>query len=253
MAAVDSAAPEPLSELIERAGTRVAWAARRMLGGVYGRRVSVLAGPGNNGADARVAAERLERWGVRVRLLDATTATRVESSDLVIDGGFGTGMNRPYEPLAIPTGTPVLAIDIPSGVDGCTGAISGGAIVADCTISFAALKPGLLLHPGAAHCGTVELADIGLDVSGATAWLFTESDARRLFPRRSSTAHKWNRAVLGRRRVKLACMARRCLRRGPPCGQAAAWCAVGSRAGGACRASRAEVVFADLQRTAGAR
>jgi len=74
MRAIDAAAPEPVDVLIERAGGAVARAALEMLDGAYGRRVVVLAGKGNNGADGRAAARRLERRGVRVTVLDAAVA-----------------------------------------------------------------------------------------------------------------------------------------------------------------------------------
>src|SRR5690606_2121355 len=74
MAAVDAAAPEPVVELIERAGAAVAREALRLLGGGYGRRAVVLAGKGNNGADGRSAARRLRRRGVRVQVIEAHAA-----------------------------------------------------------------------------------------------------------------------------------------------------------------------------------
>lgn len=90
MAAVDAAAPEPVEVLIRRAASAVARAALDLLGGTYGRRVVVVAGPGNNGNDGRVAAEQLRRRGVRVVVHDVADAPSVvERSDLVIDAAFG--------------------------------------------------------------------------------------------------------------------------------------------------------------------
>jgi len=194
MSVVDANAPEPLEELIARAAWQVARRARLMLGGVYGRRVTVIAGPGNNGEDARVAAKRLTRWGVHVATVEPDVPV-LPAADLVIDGAFGTGMNRPYQAPANPTNTPVLAIDIPSGVDGLTGALLGQPLKADHTITFAALKPGLLLPPGSDYCGRVEVVDIGLDVSAANSRLLTRPQAAALMPRRGTADHKWNRAV----------------------------------------------------------
>ena len=77
MAAIDAAAPEPTQVLIERAGAAVARAARRLLGGTYGRRVVVVAGKGNNGADGRSAARWLARRGVHVTVIDAAAAPAV--------------------------------------------------------------------------------------------------------------------------------------------------------------------------------
>ncbi|MEM7095712.1 MAG: NAD(P)H-hydrate dehydratase [Actinomycetota bacterium] len=113
---------------------------------------------------------------------------------LVIDGAYGTGLNRPYDFAT--TAAPVLAIDIPSGVDGRTGSLHGRAPFAAHTITFAALKPGLLLTPGAGRTGHIEVADVGLDVTSARAWLFTGDDAAEHLPRRADHAHKWNNAVM---------------------------------------------------------
>ena len=99
MAAIDEAAPEPVEVLIDRAARHVTREAIDLLGGVYGRRVTVLAGPGNNGADGRVAAAHLSRRGVRVSVIDALDAPEsLRPVDLVIDAAFGTGLTRPYLP-----------------------------------------------------------------------------------------------------------------------------------------------------------
>ena len=148
MAAIDAAAPVPVAALVERAGAAVARAAVDLLGGTYGRRVAVIAGKGNNGADGRAAATRLQRRGVRCVVLEPDIAALPVEVDLVIDAAYGTGLSRPYDFPAVPEGVPVLAVDIPSGVDGLTGARLGSPVAADRTITFAALKPGLLLEPG---------------------------------------------------------------------------------------------------------
>lgn len=194
MRRVDEAAGESVDELIRRAARRVAVRARAMLGGVYGRRIVAIAGPGNNGADARVAGEILTSWGVRVTTAEPDVE-HVPEADLVIDGAFGTGTNRAYEPPIVPAGVPVLAVDIPSGIDGLTGVRLGGALHATHTVTFAALKPGLLLGDGPDHCGTIEVADIGLDVGDADAWQLTGAGAAELLPRRQRDTHKWKRAV----------------------------------------------------------
>ncbi len=193
MAAVDAAAPEPVEVLIDRAGAAVAWAARRRLGGTYGRRVVVLAGKGNNGADGRVAADRLRRWGARVVVIDAADAPNdLPPCDLVIDAAYGTGLTRPYTPPH--TSSPVLAVDIASGVDGATGEIPGGALDAVETVTFQALKPGLAFQPGRARCGEIVIADIGLDVGRASAHLVTATDVAVWLPARAADAHKWRSA-----------------------------------------------------------
>ena len=97
MAAIDAAAPEPVEELIERAGAALARAALDMLGGGYGRRVTVLAGKGNNGADGRAAAQWLRRRGVRVAVIDAADPpAALPPAHLAIDAAYGTGLRRPY-------------------------------------------------------------------------------------------------------------------------------------------------------------
>src|SRR5438309_12107876 len=176
MRAVDEAASEPVDVLVHRAGGAVAWTAQQMLGGTYGRRVVVVAGKGNNGADGRDAAVRLTRAGARVTVIGAAEAgDRLPPSDLVIDAAYGTGFRGAYH-APDPGDAPVLAVDIPSGVDGLTGEATDGAVVADHTVTFAALKPGLLLGEGPDRSGVVEVADIGLDVSGAAAALVEGSD-----------------------------------------------------------------------------
>ncbi len=195
MAAVDAAAPEPVEVLISRAGAAVAAAALDLLGGATGRRVVVVAGPGNNGNDGRSAASLLERRGVRVTVHDAATAPDVlEPADLVVDAAFGTGFRGTYR-FPDPDGAPVLAVDIPSGLDGLTGAASGAPAVAVATVTFAAPKPGLLYGSGPARCGEVRVADIGLDVSGARAHLVEDTDVLAWVPERSPDDHKWRHAV----------------------------------------------------------
>jgi NAD(P)H-hydrate epimerase len=195
MAAIDAAAPEPVEVLIERAGAQVALAAVRLLGGTYGRRVVVVAGKGNNGADGKAAAARLQRKGVRVVVIEAADApATLPACDLVIDAAYGTGFHGSYDaPDA--DGAPVLAVDIPSGVDGLTGAAGGTPLRATATITFAALKPGLLFGDGPSLAGDVEVVDIGLDTSGSRAGVIEPRDAGRWLPHRSRDAHKWQAAL----------------------------------------------------------
>lgn len=196
MAAIDRAAPEPVEVLIGRAGGAVARAALDLLGGAYGRRVVVLAGKGNNGGDGREAARRLRARGVRVVEVDAASApARLPGADLVIDAAYGTGFRGTYRAPLVEAGTPVLAVDIPSGVDGLTGAVAEGVLAADRTVTFAALKPGLLLEPGAALTGDIEVADIGLDAASARTHLVERADVAAWLPARPPTAHKWQSAV----------------------------------------------------------
>ena len=201
MAEIDAAASEPVEVLIERAGAAVARAAVETMGGTYGRQVVVLAGPGNNGADGRAAARRLRRRGARVRVYSATDSPEaLPAADLYIDAAFGTGLSRPYTPPSVVrTDAPVLAVDIPSGLDGLTGEVLGGPVwAAQRTVTFAALKPGLLSGEGPAACGDVTVADIGLaagDDDRDACALFTDSDVEALPPGTGAT-HKWTAAAL---------------------------------------------------------
>lgn len=221
MAAIDAAAPEPLEVLIERAGRAVASHALRMLGGgkkCAGKSVLVLYGPGNNGADGKYAGELLAKRGLAVELVsvkEAGKGKRAGVPDLLIDAAFGTGLSREYHvPRSFPLpsslsfagthpvsrfpakpGVPmVLAVDIPSGVDGLTGQVAGSAIPADRTITFGALKTGHLLYPGSVLAGDLFLDSIGLDVSGAGAWLVDEKWVADVLPSRPVDAHKWQSA-----------------------------------------------------------
>lgn len=195
MAGIDAHAPEPVEVLIDRAGSAVARAAVRMLGGTYGRRVVVVAGKGNNGADGRAAGARLSRRGADVRIIEAAeTPATLPRSDLVIDAAYGTGFRGSWT-SPDPDGAPVLAVDIPSGVDGLTGAAGPGVRPADRTVTFAALKPGLVFPPGSVLTGRLELADIGLPVSGASTFLVQADDVGGWLPARRADAHKWNAGV----------------------------------------------------------
>lgn len=195
MRAIDAAAIESVQTLIERAGLSVSIAAARMMGGTYGKRVVVLAGTGNNGADGRVAGRRLAERGAQVTVLDTVAMPRrVPPCDLVIDAAFGTGFHGEWVPPEVGS-TPVLAVDIPSGVDGLTGECGGGVLPAERTVTFAALKPGLIVPPGSAFTGTLEVVDIGLDVSGARAHLVQRADVAAWVPRRETDAHKWRAAL----------------------------------------------------------
>jgi NAD(P)H-hydrate epimerase len=195
MKAIDEASPEPVEVLVRRAGAAVARAALEMLQGGYGRRIVVVAGKGNNGADGRAAAARLVRRGGRVEVIGAADAPpRLPPADLVVDAAYGTGFRGRYE-APEPNRAPVLAVDIPSGVDGLTGEADEGAVRADRTVTFAALKPGLLLEPGAGRAGKVTVADIGLDTASATAGLVEESDLEAWLPPLQRESHKWKSAT----------------------------------------------------------
>ncbi|MDQ2728388.1 MAG: hypothetical protein M3Y91_11120, partial [Actinomycetota bacterium] len=196
MAGVDRSASEPVDVLVARAGAAVAARAVAMLRAsprrlVYGARVVVVAGPGNNGADGRDVARRLAARGAAVSVIDAAevAGTTVAPSDLIIDAAFGTGLSRPYRPPA-PGGAMVLAVDIPSGISGLTGEVVGGDdagfVKATATVTFAALKPGLVLGAGSEAIGALDVADIGLGAevdAVARAWMITDDDMAKIPPR----------------------------------------------------------------------
>jgi NAD(P)H-hydrate epimerase len=211
----------PERELVERAGGAVARHALRLLGGAYGRRVVVVCGKGNNGADGLVAARRLRARGVGVDVFElsagigpAELRAALGRADIVIDAMFGTGFRGALEGDAVTvafalaeTGTTTLAVDIPSGVDGNTGEVRGNAVRAHETITFAALKPGLLFEPGRAHAGVVHVVDIGIDVgvgmridvanlSEGSSRLHVLEESDVFVPRRTNVGHKWSAGAL---------------------------------------------------------
>ncbi len=194
-ATIDAMAPDPVEVLIERAGAAVARAALRLLGGAYGRRVVVIAGPGSNGADGRVAAARLRRRGVRTVVVPAGSTERLPVADLVIDAAYGTGFRGSWSPPPGAGDRPVLAVDLPSGLDARTGDARGTVLGARVTVTFAALKPGLLLGRGPELAGEVEVADIGLDVGQVGAGLVEDADVARWLPPRPRDSHKWRSAL----------------------------------------------------------
>jgi NAD(P)H-hydrate epimerase len=176
--------------LMETAGRAVADAARRLV--PPGSRVAVLCGPGNNGGDGFVAARILKRASYDVRLFllgdksalkgDAAEMARrfdgpvrgldpfkLESVHLIIDGLFGAGLSHPIDGIAAEMieavnaqKAPVIAIDVPSGLDGATGEAHGPVVRATETVTFFRRKPGHVVYPGRALCGTVRVADIGI-------------------------------------------------------------------------------------------
>jgi NAD(P)H-hydrate epimerase len=219
MAARDSAAiAGGVSEatLVDRAGGAVARGARRLLGGAYGRRVVVVCGKGNNGADGRIAGQRLADWGARVDRFDLAAFERprfdrsLGRADLAVDAMFGTGFRGPLEGDAAfaaealsAAACAVLAVDIPSGVDGLTGVVRGPAVEAEATVCMAALKPGLVFYPGAALAGTVHVAPIhsgtprspgGIDpcTPSPSLGVTERADVAAWLPRRGYESHKWS-------------------------------------------------------------
>ncbi len=195
MRAIDAAAADDEATLIGRAGWATAVVAREMLGKTYGSRVLVVAGKGNNGADGKVAARWLRERGARVHVVLPGELDDVRGFDLVIDAAYGTGFHGQYVAPRV-YDTPVLAVDIPSGVDGDTGVACESAVRADVTVCFAALKPGHLLNDGPSHCGRIEIVDIRLDVVTTALSLIERIDVARALPSRARESHKWKSAAI---------------------------------------------------------
>jgi hydroxyethylthiazole kinase-like uncharacterized protein yjeF len=156
------------SVLVERAGHAVTDAILRRFAA---RPTLVLAGPGNNGADARVVYRRLKLAGWPVRLAEGAglKPDAIGDARLIVDGIFGAGLSRDISgPIAELIGSvterfiPVVAIDVPSGLDGATGQIRGTAFRAALTVTFFRRKPGHWLLPGRELCGETQLAQIGI-------------------------------------------------------------------------------------------
>lgn len=213
---LDAVSDIPVDTLMDRAGLAVALAAVR-LGAGYGTRVLVLAGPGNNGGDAYVAARYLRRRGVAVEVrslghrrggdsaagraaaaaIHAGVPVRPlggpEPCDLLIDGLFGAGFRGGLEgPAAawVDHPAPVVAVDLPSGLSGTDGAVAGPAFTAARTVTFHALKTGHILGEGPDRCGVIEVADIGLTGERPDLMLCEDGDAP--LPERARAAHKWS-------------------------------------------------------------
>jgi hydroxyethylthiazole kinase-like uncharacterized protein yjeF len=141
--------------------------------------ILVLAGPGNNGGDARIAAAQLQEKFFRVTIASHPRELPLEKTwGLIIDGLFGIGLARhitgDYAQLVDYTNRqrcPVLALDVPSGIQSDTGQLLGCAVRATHTLTFIALKPGLLTLDGPDHCGDIRVADLGLLLQKPRAWV----------------------------------------------------------------------------------
>ncbi len=194
------------TSLIDRAGRALAIATRQLLGGVYGRRAVVFCGNGKNGADGRVAAAVLSAWGVRVAVVEvaigldeSAVARQVARADVLVDAMFGTGLRSALAGVAKwcaelvnACAIPVIAADIPSGVDGATGKVDGVAVSANVTCCFQSWKRGLLFEPGRSLAGKVSVVDLGIPVTSDTL-VATEDDIQ--LPPRGADDHKWSRSV----------------------------------------------------------
>ena len=181
--------------LMERAGRAAAELALRLLKNRRAR-VLVLAGPGNNGGDAIVMANALRQQGIDV-VVGSVGTVPMGDYGLVVDGLFGIGLGRPisgpYADLIARINAfmgPVLALDIPSGLDGDTGRVMGVAVRATHTISFIGGKPGLYTLDGPDHCGEVSVADLGLRLDKFSGALLAIEDFRGYLKPRLRNSHK---------------------------------------------------------------
>lgn len=216
----------PGIDLMRRAGRAVAdaVAVRHPLGS----RVLVVAGPGNNGGDGFVAAQTLAERGFRSRLMLAGELARLKGdaalaaaqwsgpveaarpstfadADVVVDALFGAGLDRPTEGPARALieamnaqAAPIVAVDLPSGVNGTTGAALGSAVKATQTVTFFRKKPAHVLLPGRLFCGAISVADIGIpdSVLARIAPLTFENTPalwRMHFPEPREAGHKYDR------------------------------------------------------------
>ncbi|MFC1409098.1 NAD(P)H-hydrate dehydratase [Streptacidiphilus sp. N1-12] len=222
----------PEGTLMQRAAAGLAATCAELLrasGRIYGSRVVLLVGSGDNGADTLFAGARLAARGARVGavLLDqdrvhraALTAFRaaggvltgdqregcaeIARADLVLDGIVGIGGRGGLRAGALPylraverAGVPVVAVDLPSGVDADTGEVAGDAVRAAVTVTFGTHKPGLLVDPGAEYAGVVRLVPIGIAVPSAAVEALQHADVAALLPRPSGESDKYRRGVVG--------------------------------------------------------
>lgn len=220
----------PEGALMRRAAAGLAAACAGLLGRVYGARVVLLVGSGDNGGDALYAGARLARRGAAVtavllapdrthsggladlraaggRVADADTALPlIGRADLVLDGIVGIGGKGGLRPAAVPLAeaarasrATVVAVDLPSGVDADTGEAEGPVVHADVTVTFGTYKPGLLIDPAAAHAGAPRLIDIGLgpDLPAPALEALQFADVGALLPVPAGESDKYRRGVVG--------------------------------------------------------
>ncbi|WP_328632630.1 NAD(P)H-hydrate dehydratase [Streptomyces sp. NBC_00356] len=219
----------PEGALMQRAAAGLATACADLLGKVYGSRVTLLVGSGDNGGDALYAGARLARRGAGVTALllnpdrahtgglaalraaggtvldaqDENATERVGRADVVVDGIVGIGGKGGLRPraaeLADAARGTVVAVDLPSGVDADTGEVRGEAVRADATVTFGTYKPGLLIDPARAYAGALRLVDIGLELTPAETGLeaLQYADVAALLPRPTGESDKYRRGVVG--------------------------------------------------------
>jgi hydroxyethylthiazole kinase-like uncharacterized protein yjeF len=218
----------PEGALMQRAAAGLAATCADLLRRVYGARVVVLAGSGDNGGDALYAGARLARRGAGVtavllapqrahpgglaalRAAGGRTAAAdaakplIAQADLVLDGIVGIGGKGGLRPEAVPlaeaaaaSGAVVVAVDLPSGIDADTGEVHGAAVHADVTVTFGTYKPGLLIDPAAEYVGAPRLVDIGLVLPAPVLEALQHADVAELLPRPTGESDKYRRGVVG--------------------------------------------------------
>ncbi|MFE5870451.1 NAD(P)H-hydrate dehydratase [Streptomyces roseifaciens] len=219
----------PHGALMQRAAAGLAAACAGLLRRVYGARIALLVGSGDNGGDALYAGARLARRGAGVtavlvaperahaaglaalraaggRVASAEAADGVlRGADLVLDGIVGIGGKGGLRPdaaqlvrAAADGGAILVAVDLPSGVDADTGEVRGTAVRADATITFGAYKPGLLVDPAREHAGALRLVDIGLQLPARPdAESLQHADVAALLPQPAAESDKYRRGVVG--------------------------------------------------------
>lgn len=212
---------------MQRAAAGLAVVCAEVLGKVYGSRVVLLVGSGDNGGDALYAGARLARRGAGVSavLLSpervhggglaafraaggrlAGSEDVVRGADLVVDGIVGIGGKGGLRAgaaqvvgLVRELGVPLVAVDLPSGVDADSGVVSGDAVRADVTVTFGAYKPGLLIDPGREYAGVVRFVDIGLGavLGDGEVEALQYVDVASLLPLPTGESDKYRRGVVG--------------------------------------------------------
>ncbi|MFC5147358.1 NAD(P)H-hydrate dehydratase [Streptomyces aureoversilis] len=219
----------PHGALMQRAAAGLAASCAGLLRRVYGARIALLVGSGDNGGDALYAGARLARRGAGVtavlvaperahaaglaalraaggRVASAEAADGVlRGADLVLDGIVGIGGRGGLRPdaaqlvrAAADGGAILVAVDLPSGVDADTGEVRGTAVRADATITFGAYKPGLLVAPAREHAGALRLVDIGLQLPARPdVESLQHADVAALLPRPAAESDKYRRGVVG--------------------------------------------------------
>ena len=219
----------PEGALMQRAAAGLAAACGDLLGRVYGSRVVLLVGSGDNGGDALYAGARLARRGAGVTAVllaperthagglaalrraggrvtePAAAEEAIRRADLVLDGIVGIGGKgglradaAPLAEAAARSRAAVVAVDLPSGVEADTGEVHGAAVRADLTVTFGTYKPGLLIDPGREYTGAVRLVDIGLDLpDGAELEALQHADVAELLPLPGAASDKYRRGVVG--------------------------------------------------------